>query len=164
MANRVFEQLLSRTNQKNNSQMTSLILGGVILVLLFTLLILALPPLVETLEENSTSFLEMEPLAWFTEASIAVSLHLGLEMAVFLLIIRLEYLKGHIGEKRFDDSRTPFNNLASQVRFFMATLFYRVAVFILSVRPGEPIGPVFVRERCTRFRDKNVHFHFVGGF
>ena len=164
MANRVFEQLLSRTNQKNNSQMTSLILGGVILVLLFTLLILALPPLVETLEENSTSFLEMEPLAWFTEASIAVSFHLGLEMAVFLLIIRLEYLKGHIGEKRFDDSRIPFNNLASQVRFFTATLLYRVAVCILSVRPGEPIGPVFVRDRSTRFRDKKVHFHFVGGF
>jgi hypothetical protein len=161
---RVLERLLSSSTHKNNSQMTILIIGGVILVLLFTLLIFALPALVETLEENSTAFLELDIFAWFTEASVAASLHLGREMAVFLLIMRLECLEGHIGEKRFDDSRIQFNNTASQVRFYVATLFYRVAVFIHLVRPGEVTDPVFVRDQCTRFRAEKVHFHFIGGF
>ncbi|HEY9528138.1 MAG TPA: hypothetical protein VIR02_13680 [Anaerolineales bacterium] len=160
---RGLERLLSRPTPKNNSQITILLIGGVILVLLFTLLVLALPALVETIEENSTLFLEMDISAWFTEASVAASLHLGLEMAVFFLIMRLEYLKGHIGEKRFDIARIQFNYPASQVRFFVATLFYRVAVFILSVRPGESTDPVFVRDQSKRSRAKKVNFNFIGG-
>ena len=115
--------------------MSILIIGGVVLVLLFTLLTLALPALEETFPEDHTSFLEMGIFPWFTGHSVAASLHGGLELLVLNMIMRLEYLRGHIGEKRFVHSRAQFKASAFQVQFCVAALFYR-AVFLFFCSPA----------------------------
>ena len=74
-----------------------------LLVLLFTLMTFAMAPFDEQFGEDDSSFMEIGMIYrtardFFSGASIV-----GFELGVFLAIVRLEYLRGHIGEKRLAD-------------------------------------------------------------
>jgi len=71
------------------------------LILLFTLMTVAITPIDEQLGEDDIPFLEIAMIYrmmrhFFSSISIV-----GFEFGWGLAAVRLEYLRGHIGEKRF---------------------------------------------------------------
>ena len=107
----------------------NLILVCVILVLLFSLLILALPAFEEQFEEDDTSFLEIDTSRHFARDFFSKSDDLGVVLGLLSEIFRLEYLKGHIGEKRPVDSQIKFS-LTIHMLFCVAALVHRAAFLL----------------------------------
>jgi hypothetical protein len=71
---------------------------------------LALAIFEERFEENNQSLLEISAVTSFVGHLSSGSLLLGCELRAFASIMRFEYLKGHIGEKRFADSMLNHNS------------------------------------------------------
>ncbi len=65
---------------------------------------------------------------------LVASFSLGLELGVFTTAMRLEYLKGHIGEKRFASEAINTNGPSLFARFSVTVLFYGT-VFSISPAP-----------------------------
>jgi hypothetical protein len=55
---------------------------------------------------------------------------LGIQMGVFAAILVFEYLRSHIGEKRFADLLVRLAKSTSRARFPMTALFHRAVVLI----------------------------------
>ena len=111
-------------------QSRNFILVCVILVLLVSLLILALPAFEEPFEEDDTYSLEIDTNKHLVHDFYSKSDDPGTALGLLSRIFRLEYLKGHIGEKRPVDSQIKFS-LIIHVLFWMAALAHRAA-FLLS--------------------------------
>lgn len=86
----------------------------------------------EILDYEDGSLLGDSIIIWTMEPLFSSSLLLGLELGVFLAIMRLEYLMSHIGEKRFVSQALNVNNSSLFARFSMTVLFYRTVFSIFS--------------------------------
>jgi hypothetical protein len=158
----IFERLSARKSH-NNNRTTILIIGVVLLILLLTLMSFALSSSGEQFDDD-LPFFEIGTITWFESQLFLGPLLLGFELGVTLTIMRLEYLNSHIGEKRPSDRRIAFAMLS---RLFRATRFLlrSVVFFVSSVHPFsvvDSLGSVFVRDRSTRPRARNILFIWKG--
>jgi hypothetical protein len=106
---------------------------GVVFILLSILMSFALVQLEELFDYEDISLIGGDIVIWATISLFSRPLPLGLELGVFTTIMRLEYLRGHIGEKRFASWAIRTNNLSLFARFSKTTLFYSAVFFLFSV-------------------------------
>ena len=92
-----------------NNRTTILIIGGVLLILLLTLLSFAMDFSGSQFDNDDPSFFEIGTIPWFAGYLFLGSLLLGFEREVYITILRLEYMNSHIGEKRPSDRRIQFD-------------------------------------------------------
>jgi hypothetical protein len=128
-----FELSSSKTSPSLNKIITILILGGGIFVLLSSLIACVLPAFEEPFEEDDTSFLELGMMRGFAKDLFSASPSFGFILGRGSEILRLDYLKSHIGGKQFVDSHIQFNNSFFLVLFCVAALFL-VPSFLYSVQ------------------------------
>lgn len=124
----------SKKTHHNLNRLAVLIMGGLVLVLLLTLLGLAMAPLGEQLDNDDSSFLALVTTNGSIGRLFSVSMLLGLELGVFVTIMRLEYLQSHIGEKRPSNQTVKSNKFSFHGFFSLTALWYR-AVFFLFFLP-----------------------------
>jgi len=98
-----FETWLSKKSHKTNL-FVALIVGGIVLLLLATLLSFALASPDDLFDQDDLSFFESSALAWLAQPALVLFLLLGVTIQVLFAVMRLEFLSGHIGEKRLQDS------------------------------------------------------------
>ena len=102
----VLERLSSRNSPRNNL-ITIVTTGGVILVLLFMLLTIALPALEVPLTEDDSPSLELGSITWYLQHVITRAVPFALELTVVFGFLRQDHLKAHIGEKRLPACQMP---------------------------------------------------------
>jgi hypothetical protein len=140
-----------------------LLLWGMVFVLLLTLVGFAFLQAEGLSDYDDLSIIDGDALIRGMESVFLASLSVSFALAVFANVLRLEYLKGHIGEKRPDSGM--INNISLFARFLKTALFPS-GVFLLSLArflsSGNWFTPVFARDRSTRFRSKK-RFHFIFG-
>jgi hypothetical protein len=154
-----FIERLSDRLYENNNQITTLLIGGLVFILLFALMSFAIVQLEETFEHDDISPMGDLTGSWPMEYLSPKSLPLGLELGVFVTIMRLEYLRSHIGEKRSASPIMNGSNLSLFARFSKTALFYSAVFFILSalfvddvnrltkVFHSRLIDPIFVQRK-----------------
>lgn len=122
----------SSHSHRRYNQIAILIIGDILLVLLVVLMTVAITPIDEQFGEEDIPFLEIGRMArdFFSDASILV-----FELVGFLAVVRVEYLRGHIGEKRFADRIVRTNSLFI-LRAFFKTAPYRAVFSVFSVHSG----------------------------
>jgi hypothetical protein len=98
-----FEHLFSKKSY-NLSLFVALIVGGIVLLLLATLLSFALASPDDLFDQDDLSFFEGSALVWFAQHCLVPFLLLGVTIHTLFTIMRPEFLSGHIGEKRPHDS------------------------------------------------------------
>lgn len=162
----VLERLFSR-NSPTNNLITIGIIGGLILVLLMTLLTLALPALEQPFEEDNLPSLELGSIAWSAIPVLSDTLLLALGLQALFGLMRPEYLNAHIGEKRLSHGQMlALDKISFNTVLFWTALFSSVVLFVLSVCPlvrGNNSYLVFVRDRSTRSCSKKARPHFIHG-
>ena len=84
-----------------------MITGGVILVLLFIVLTMALPALEGPITEDDSVSLELGSIAWYLNNVLASAVPFALEWAVVFGFLRRYHLRAHIGEKRLPAAQMP---------------------------------------------------------
>ena len=114
-----FEHFLSKKRDQNNNAITSLIIGGFILVLLLTVPSFALVSMEEQFEsdEDDLGFSDLGIINLLLAHFVVAALVLGFELGVSPTMLRLEYLKSHIGEKRPASAIIQINNSSFRVLF-----------------------------------------------
>ena len=110
-----------------------------VLLLLFTLTSFALASSGDQFDEDELPFLEITGLSAFSAYSYLGSLTIGIELGVLFTILRLEFLKSHIGEKR--PSRATRGFQLARIAYLLETASTRLcsAVFLLPV--PQPLAP-----------------------
>jgi hypothetical protein len=98
-----FERWFSRKSH-NTNLFVALIVGGIILLLLATLLSFALASPEDLFDQDDLSIFESSTLVWLARHCLAPFLLLGVTISVNFAVMRLEFLSCHIGEKRLHDS------------------------------------------------------------
>jgi hypothetical protein len=126
----VLESLLARPSHKKNNLIPTLIIGGLVMILLFSLLTLALPPFEEPLGEDDIPSLEMGSPGELMKIFLTATIPLGLELGVLIPIRRIRVFRGTDHEKGSVDSHFKFTRTAFSILLFTAALGYR-AVFLL---------------------------------
>ena len=106
-----------------------IVLGGLIVILSSILIGLALIESAELVGYEDISLLEGRTPLWTIEFLYSGSLSFVLELGVFVSIMRLEYLRSHIGEKRIADAAGT-NGFSLGARYLKTALVSR-AVFCL---------------------------------
>ena len=162
----VLERFSSRNSQRNKL-ITIVITGGVILVLLFILLIIALPALDGPITEDDSSSLELGSIAWYRNHVLESAIPIALELAVLFGFLRRDQLSAHIGEKRLSAGQMPaLGKISFRTGFFWTALFSSVVLFVRSARPlmqEKTFYPVFVRDRSTRSCSKKARPYLIHG-
>jgi hypothetical protein len=92
----------------------------------------ALVQLEELFDYEDLSLLGGDIVIWAILFLFSISLLVELELGVFTTVMRLEYLRGHIGEKHFASRAIRTNNLSLFERFLKTALFYRAVFSIFS--------------------------------
>jgi hypothetical protein len=109
------------------------VLGGLLLIFLFISMSFVLAPAWGEFEDDGSPELEGGPVTWLTRHFFFGSLSMGFTLGVFAAILRLEYLTGHIGEKRPADRMTKLIKLFLQSRFATTALSNSAVVLILFI-------------------------------
>lgn len=141
-----FFERLSDKFKENNDRSTTLVIWVLVFILLFTLMSFALVDGEEALEYDDIFLMGDVTASWPMEYPSPKSLLLGLELGVFAAIMRLEYLKSHIGEKRSASPVMDISNLSLFARFSKTALFYSAVFFVpsaLFVEDGNRLTKVF---------------------
>jgi hypothetical protein len=113
----------------HRNQIIILILGGLIFVLLFSLIALSLPGLEEPFDGDDDPLVHLGQIGGMITQPLPVLLLLGFELGILTEIFRLEYFRAHIGEKRLPALPLQANHSSWQ-RWFPATaLWHCRAVF-----------------------------------
>ena len=144
----------------NKNRISTLILWGTLLVLLLTLLGSAVAALDLPLDEDDTPLLQADVMFLFAAPELVVSLLIGVAIGLLCRVMRLEFLKGHIGEKLPAGLRALFCD--SYIPGWLAALFYSAVFFVDPVREVIHVNrlcPVLTRDRSTRSCSKD-YFHF----
>jgi len=162
--NLCFSERLSSTKvHLTSDRMNMLLLWGMVFVLLLILVGIAFLQAEGLSDYDDLSIIHGDARIREMESVFFASLSVSFALAVFANVLRLEYLKSHIGEKR-PDSRM-INDISLFARFLKTALLYSV-VFLLSfaqfLSSGNWFTPVFARDRSARFRSKK-RFHFIFG-
>jgi len=106
--------------------------GGLIFVLLFSAISFAVVQAEESFDYDDISLMGGDAVTQSLGYFALGSLLLGLELRVLVIIMRLEYLRGHIGEKRFASRAIRTNNLSLFERLLKTALFYSAVFSIFS--------------------------------
>ena len=148
---KVFERCFSKNPYHNNNLWTVLIFGGMVFLLLFTLTSFALASSGDQFDEDEFPFLEIAGFHAISGFSYLSLLTIGFELGVLFTILRLEFLKSHIGEKRPSPAaRWPqLVEIAYLLQTAPTRLCSAVFLFLLSKVPGRNSIPVFARGRTT---------------
>ena len=144
-----------------------MITGGVILVLLFIVLTMALPALEGPITEDDSVSLELGSIAWYLNNVLASAVPFALEWAVVFGFLRRDHLRAHIGEKRLSAGQMPaMGKISFHTGVFWTTRLSSVVLFVRSARPlmqAKTFYPVFVRDRSTRSCSKKARPYFIPG-
>jgi hypothetical protein len=134
---------LSLQRDQNSHSITGLIIAGFILILLLTMMNFALVSLGEQLEfdPDDLGFMELGTLNSILARFFFAALVLGFELGVFATTLRLEYLRGHIGEKR------PADQMTKLIKFFLQACFVTTALFDSAV-----VLILFIQRKVFNFR------------
>jgi hypothetical protein len=156
----VFEHWFSKKPHTPNNLSTILINAGMVLILLLTIASLALSASGDQFDDDP-SFLEIASLGEFASFFLLGSLFPGLALAVLFTILRLEFLRSHIGEKRPApaDCGLELASKLCSLQTASTRLCSAVFLFLVPVAAGSS-NLVFVRERSTRSRSKK-RFRFI---
>lgn len=126
------EFLLKTPFPQSSNPINILIIGSMILVLLFSLLLLALPAFDEQFEEDPALFLEINITKHLANDFFSGSGSLGVALLLLFAIMRLQYLEARIGEKRFLDSQVKFSSVFHGSAYRTAPAYG--TVFFCSIR------------------------------
>jgi hypothetical protein len=122
--------LFSERSRANHSQITWLILWGLLLLFVFALLHVAIVQTGEEYDfEDLTSF-EHNKITWIAGPLSPDSLLAGFQLGVLGLIQISEVLRSHIGEKRPAGSSDSFKAFSARALFIWTALFGRAVLFI----------------------------------
>ena len=147
-----FEQSFSKESHKRNNRIIVLMLGGMVFILLLVLVSFTLGFPSEQLDPDDFPFLQIDGTAWMTVLADIGSLTLGSALSVLILLLRLEYLMSHMGEKRPSRQTASLNKIVVNARFAPTALFHSAVFFVPSVRTAgsmNRISSVFARGRST---------------
>ena len=153
---KVFERCFSKNPSQSNNLWTVLIFGGMVLLLLFTLTSFALASSGDQFDEDEFPFLEIAGFQAISGFSCLSLLTIGFELGVLFTILRLEFLKSHIGEKRPSPATRGLQlvEIAYLLQTAPTRLCSAVFLFLLSKVPGRSSLPVFARGLTTCSRSK----------
>jgi hypothetical protein len=126
----VLEFLLGGPSHKKNNLITTFIIGGLVMILLFSLLTLALPAFEEPFEKDNISSVEIGGLGELNQVLFTASIPLGLELGVLIPIERIGIFGGADREKESDDSETQFTSTVFSILLYTAALFDRAAFLL----------------------------------
>ena len=148
-----FERFLSKKPDQNNNAITGLILGVFILLLLLTLINFALASMGEQFEfdEDDLGLLDLDTLQPILAHLYFAALILGFEPGVFPTILRLEYLRSHIGEKRPASAIIQVNHSLFRVLFPWTALFLMPSFYLFYAEgnTSNRVGQVLAGSRPT---------------
>jgi len=121
---------------QNSRSITGLIIAGFIFILLLTMMNFALVSFGEQLDfdPDDLGFMELGTINTILARFFFAALVLCFELGVFATTLRLEYLRGHIGEKRPADRMTKFSKTFIQACFVTTALFDSAVVLILFIQ------------------------------
>lgn len=144
-----------------------MITGGVILVLLFIVLTMALPALEGPITEHDSVSLELDSIDWYLSHVPASAIPFALELAVLFGFLMRNPLRSHIGEKRRSAGQMPaLGKISFHTGFFWTAQFSSVVLFVrsaCSLIQEKTFYPVFVRDRSTRSCSKKARPYFIHG-
>jgi hypothetical protein len=115
---------LSDKSPKSNSRISTLIVVGMVLVLLFTLMSFAFLQGSELLDYDDLSATEGGPTTWPMGYLFPASLVIGPGLGIYAAVMCLELLKSHIGEKSAADPIVSGNHSSLFARFSVTVLSY----------------------------------------
>ena len=121
----------------SNPKSTTLLMWALLLVFLFVTISFALVPSWEEFDDDAFHLLQV-PIIWTTAHLFFGALSLGFQLGVFAIIMRLEHLASHIGEKRPADVTSKINKSVIRACLIMTALFDSVVIFIIL----SPLGVV----------------------
>jgi hypothetical protein len=107
----------------------TLLLWGLFLVFLFITISFALVPSWEEFDDDDFHLLKVA-IIWITTCLSFGTLSLGFELGVFAIILRLEHLASHIGEKRPSDSIIKINRSFLQAYLAMTALLNSAVILL----------------------------------
>jgi hypothetical protein len=148
-----FESSSSHQLHKNNNRINIIRIGGLMVILMFTFMGLALMQSGEHIESDDISLMEDGILTWRLRRVFSGSFPLGFAMGVLIMIICFEYLRSHIGEKRSASKAQSVFSLFPCC--WKTTLFYSVVFCLFPILRLNPvIRPNFVlcSKSIPRFR------------
>jgi len=149
-----------------NNRITTLAIWVLVFILLFTLMSFALVQLEELFDYEDLSLVGGDLVSWTILSFSSKPLSLGLELGVFTTIMRLEYLRGHIGEKHFASHAVRTNNLSLFERLLKTALFYSAVFSIFSAffaDSGDKLTKIFRSKLFYPISFKG-EFLIYGGF
>ena len=157
---KVFERWSSKHPHHSNNLATVLIIGGMVLILFLTIASFALTSSGEQFDDDDAPFFEIGSFSGFHNDLYFGSLQVGLELGILFVLLRLEFLKSHIGEKRPSPAARSIEIAPSSCLMKTALARLCSVVFLIPSAPllasvGNP-SLVFVRGRSTRSRPRNV--------
>lgn len=128
-----FERLPNYRLYKGGNKITLLVTWGLVLILLFTVIGLMIAQADASFDDDDISLIGEDLSGWRLEHLFSLSFPLGLELGVFAAIMRLEYLKSHIGEKR--SSSEAMNAICLSARNFPGRFYFYGTVFSILPAP-----------------------------
>lgn len=151
----LFNPATSLNTSQRNSPFITLFLVGMILVVLFVLLIIALPAFEDSFEEDDLPSLEIDTISGYTKYLLLDTLHAGSKLELVFMLMRLEHLSTHIGEKPFSaDEMLRLDKFSFRGGLIWTTLFTGVVFSVC---------PLFVRDHSARSCSKRVRLYFIHG-
>gem|GEM_PF-2059663 len=136
-----FDCLASRKIHNRNNKVTILVTWGLIFIFLITVISLAFIPGGELFEYDDLPSPGSNIVAWAIRSFPIMPLS-AFELGIFAMMLFFEYLRSHIGEKRFAGWMIELNN-SSFFTFFKTALYS--AVFF-----GVPPLPLDVAQRLVK--------------
>ena len=115
-----FDCFPRRKTHNRNSKVATLVTWGLVFILLLTVISLAFIPGGELFEYDDLPFTESNTAAWAIMPFPIISSS-SFELGIFAMILFFEYLRSHIGEKRFAGWMMELNN--SSFFAFLGRLF-----------------------------------------
>ena len=107
----ILKRPASPVYHRRHKQIVILSIEGLLLILLFIMMMFAMAPFNEQFGEDDIPFLEIALICKMAWDLFSVTSIVGFELGGFLAVVRVEYLRGHIGEKRFADGIVRPNSL-----------------------------------------------------
>ena len=124
-----FDRSTSGKSNRRNNEITSLFNGGLVFILLLTLISLAFMQSGQLFEDGSFPFTESSLVPW------TVMLFSLMSASVFSISLVLKCLQSHIGEKRFADGIIELNS-SPFIAQFSVTALYKAVFFVFSAPFG----------------------------
>jgi hypothetical protein len=89
----------------------------------------------DSFDYDDASLMGTSRAAWSIRYLFSALHLLGFELGVFAVVMLLEYLKSHIGEKRSAIPVNNINNVSLLTRSFVTVLFYRTVFLFIFPAP-----------------------------